>query len=61
MANDIDRLAQMGGLPAPEQPAPTPTDTREAIEAAVRSIKEPDILKIENMIDKIIKQRTIKY
>ena len=29
----------------------------EAIEAAVRSIKEPDILKIENMIDKIIKQR----
>ena len=29
----------------------------EAIEAAVRSIKEPDILKIENMIDKIINQR----
>ena len=29
----------------------------EAIEAAVRSIKEPDILKIETMIDKIIKQR----
>ena len=29
----------------------------EAIEAAVRSIKEPDILKIEAMIDKIINQR----
>ena len=29
----------------------------EAIEAAVRSIKEPDILKIESMIDKIINQR----
>ena len=29
----------------------------EAIEAAVRSIKEPDIRKIESMIDKIIKQR----
>jgi len=29
----------------------------EAIEAAVRSIKNPDIMKIENMIDKIIKQR----
>ena len=29
----------------------------EAIEAAVRSIKEPDILKIETMIDKIINQR----
>ena len=29
----------------------------EAIEAAVRSIKEPDILKIEGMIDKIINQR----
>ena len=29
----------------------------EAIEAAVRSIKDPDIMKIENMIDKIIKQR----
>jgi hypothetical protein len=29
----------------------------EAIEAAVRSIKEPDILKIETMIDKIISQR----
>ena len=29
----------------------------EAIEAAVRSIKDPDIMKIEAMIDKIIKQR----
>ncbi|HIA79027.1 MAG TPA: HDIG domain-containing protein [Candidatus Marinimicrobia bacterium] len=29
----------------------------EAIEAAVRSIKNPDIMKIEAMIDKIIKQR----
>ena len=29
----------------------------EAIEAAVRSIKEPDILKIETMINKIIKSR----
>ena len=29
----------------------------EAIEAAVRSIKEPDILKIESMINKIIKDR----
>ena len=29
----------------------------EAIEAAVRSIKDPDIMKIETMIDKIIKQR----
>ena len=29
----------------------------EAIEAAVRSIKEPDILKIETMINKIIKGR----
>ena len=29
----------------------------EAIEAAVRSIKNPDIIKIEAMIDKIIKQR----
>ena len=29
----------------------------EAIEAAVRSIKEPDIRKIEAMIDKIIAQR----
>ncbi len=29
----------------------------EAIEAAVRSIKDPDIFKIEAMIDKIIKQR----
>ena len=29
----------------------------EAVEAAVRSIKEPDILKIEAMIDKIINQR----
>ena len=29
----------------------------EAVEAAVRSIKDPDILKIETMIDKIIKQR----
>ncbi len=29
----------------------------EAIEAAVRSINEPDILKIESMIDKIINQR----
>ena len=29
----------------------------EAIEAAVRSINEPDILKIETMIDKIINQR----
>ena len=29
----------------------------EAIEAAVRSIKEPDIFKIEAMIDKIIQQR----
>ena len=29
----------------------------EAIEAAVRSIKDPDILKIEMMIDKIINQR----
>ncbi len=29
----------------------------EAIEAAVRSIKEPDIFKIEAMIDKIIEQR----
>lgn len=29
----------------------------EAVEAAVRSIKEPDIFKIEEMIDKIIKQR----
>jgi len=29
----------------------------EAVEAAVRSIKEPDIFKIEAMIDKIIKQR----
>ena len=29
----------------------------EAIEAAVRSIKEPDILKIESMINKIIKNR----
>ena len=29
----------------------------EAIEAAVRPIKEPDILKIETMIDKIINQR----
>ena len=31
----------------------------EAIEAAVRSIKEPDILKIETMIDKIINQRIV--
>ncbi|MDP6991430.1 MAG: HDIG domain-containing protein [Candidatus Marinimicrobia bacterium] len=29
----------------------------EAVEAAVRSIKEPDIMKIENMIDKIINLR----
>ena len=29
----------------------------EAVEAAVRSIKEPDIFKIETMIDKIIKER----
>ena len=29
----------------------------EAVEAAVRSIKEPDIFKIEAMIDKIIQQR----
>ena len=29
----------------------------EAVEAAVRSIKEPDILKIEKMMDKIIKKR----
>ena len=29
----------------------------EAVEAAVRSIKDPDIFKIEAMIDKIIKQR----
>jgi len=29
----------------------------EAIEAAVRSIKNPDILKVEDMIDKIIKKR----
>ena len=29
----------------------------EAIEAAVRSIKDPDLMKIEAMIDKIIKQR----
>ena len=29
----------------------------EAIEAAVRSIKEPDIVKIESMIDKIVKSR----
>ena len=29
----------------------------EAVEAAVRSIKEPDIFKIEAMIDKIINQR----
>ena len=29
----------------------------EAIEAAVRSIKDPDIFKIEAMIDKIIQQR----
>ena len=42
MANDIDRLAQMGGLPAPEQPAPTPTDTREAIEAAAAPNTEAD-------------------
>ena len=33
------------------------TSPCEAIEAAVRSIKEPDILKIEAMIDKIINQR----
>jgi membrane-associated HD superfamily phosphohydrolase len=29
----------------------------EAVEAAVRSIKEPDIMKIEDMIDKIINLR----
>ena len=29
----------------------------EAVEAAVRSIKEPDIIKIEEMIDKIIDLR----
>jgi membrane-associated HD superfamily phosphohydrolase len=29
----------------------------EAVEAAVRSIKEPDIFKIEAMINKIINQR----
>jgi hypothetical protein len=29
----------------------------EAIEAAVRSIKEPDIFKVEEMIDKIFKMR----
>ena len=29
----------------------------EAVEAAVRSIKEPDIFKIKAMIDKIIQQR----
>ena len=29
----------------------------EAVEAAVRSINNPDIMKIEAMIDKIIKQR----
>jgi len=29
----------------------------EAIEAAVRSLKNPDIIKIEAMIDKIIKHR----
>ena len=29
----------------------------EAVDAAVRSIKEPDIFKIEAMIDKIIQQR----
>ena len=29
----------------------------EAVEAAVRSIKDPDVIKIESMIDKIIKNR----
>ena len=29
----------------------------EAVEAAVRSIKEPDILKIDTMVDKVIKGR----
>ncbi len=29
----------------------------EAIEAAVRSIKEPDVFKIEEMIEKIFKKR----
>jgi hypothetical protein len=43
-------------------PRPTTKETGilmicEAVEAAVRSIKEPDILKIEKMMDKIIKKR----
>ena len=43
MANDIDRLAQMGGIPAPEQPsAPSPTDNREALEAAAAPKTEAD-------------------
>ena len=29
----------------------------EAVEAAVRSIKNPDIIKIRNMINKIVKKR----
>ena len=29
----------------------------EAVEAAVRSIKNPDIIKIKNMINKIVKKR----
>ena len=43
MANDIDRLAQMGGIPAPQQQsAPSPTDNREAIEAAAAPKTEAD-------------------
>ena len=36
---------------------PTRVAVLEAVEAAVRSIKKPDIFKIEAMIDKIIKGR----